>query len=55
MLPEQNLRVRALGRPRRRAGTDTVLPPGGDPEDRIGPSAPVEHRPDDEPNPDDDA
>lgn len=52
VLPEKNLRVRASVDPGA-AGTDTVLPPGGDPEDRIGPSAPVEHRPDDDPTDDD--
>jgi NADH-quinone oxidoreductase subunit E len=50
VLPEKNLRVRASVDPGA-AGTDTVLPPGGDPEDRLGGSAPIEHRPDDEPNP----
>jgi NADH:ubiquinone oxidoreductase subunit E len=50
VLPEKNLRVRASVDPGA-AGTDTVLPPGGDDADRIGPSAPVEQRPDDEPNP----
>ena len=44
VLPEKPAR-RASVDPGRAAGTDTVLPPGGDPEDRLGPSAPVEHRP----------
>jgi hypothetical protein len=48
VLPEKNLRVRASVDPNV-AGTDTVLPPGGEPEDRLGGSAPIEQRPDDDP------
>ena len=48
VLPEKNLRVRASVDPNV-AGTDTVLPPGGETEDRLGASAPIEQRPDDDP------